>query len=349
MQLKYSFKKEFMQFFRTFRFAAVLLIYFGFAVGNPLMFKFCAEVLGAMDTSMSDTVIPGISDSNTGDENKPEASTPESKPESKPSSPTDIFGSMTLDIASDSTTNDTPPTIVVNPDDPTAALNSMLGDMGMGDILELYSDAGIMFCTSISTFSGAPLIVIMLLLMSTAGGEQKKRAMIVPMCSGLQYKNYLLPKFVIYPLTIFATTFLASMTAGGLCNLMFENNKISSGMVALISLLISIYIAFIISVYFSLGLCSSKPAVMVALVYVGQMIISTLLNGMGLTDYQPFALLNATGGTMVMEGFDLEAKIPSLIVSAVLAIAISVAMYFLALGVLGAKKTNNRAENEPEF
>ncbi|MGN1111299.1 MAG: hypothetical protein ACI4QY_06565 [Oscillospiraceae bacterium] len=45
----------------------------------------------------------------------------------------------------------------------------------------------------------------------------------------------------------------------------------------------------------------------------------------------------------------LAGEAPSIIVSAALAIAVCVLMYLLALGVPGARKINNQAENEPEF
>lgn len=342
MQLKYSFKKEMAQFFRTFRFLAVILVVFSFAIANPLMFKFTDTMLKAMDMTGSDDTSASDSSSPDNSESKPDNS------ESKPDNLTDIFGGMTLDITENKSETNAA-VLSANPENPMASLEAALGDMGMEDMFSMYSDAGLMFATSISTFSGGPLLVIMLLLLSAAGGEQKKRAMIVPMCSGLQYKSYLLPKFVIYPLTVFATVFLASMTAGGLCNMMFENNHVSLGIMLLSSVLNAIYMVFILCIFLSLGLCSSKPGIMAAVVYVGQMLVSTLLNGIGLTDYQPFALLNAIGGGMVMEGFSLAEKAPSIIVSALIAIAVCVLMYFLALGVLGAKKTDNQAEKEPEF
>ena len=38
-QLKYSFKKESAQFFRTFKFWGIVLAIFGFALANPIMYK----------------------------------------------------------------------------------------------------------------------------------------------------------------------------------------------------------------------------------------------------------------------------------------------------------------------
>lgn len=342
MQLKYSFKKESMHFFRTFRFLAVVIVMFSFALGNPLMFKFCDTVLSAMDFAPSESEESGVQ---SGDGNE----------QSVPDDLTEIFGEIALNVGSSdslntgSTRTSSASAASTVPEDPMASFNDILGEIGMDEVLELYSDAGIMFSSTISTFSDGGLLVIMLLLMSAAGGEQKKRAMIVPMCSGLKYKSYLLPKFTIYPLTTFATTFLASMAAGGLCNVLFPNNHVSFGIMLLSSLLLSIYNAFIISVYLSLGLCTSKPGVMAPLLYVGQMLLSNLLSGMGLTDYHPFALLNYVGGEMVMEDFSLAERAPAIIVSAAIAIVIAVLMYFLALGVLGAKKTDNQAEKEPEF
>lgn len=340
MQLKYSFKKEMAQFFRTFRFLGVIIVMFSFALSNPLMFKFTATMLDMMGSGFEDTVSNASDSQDTPDDQ----SAPDNQ--STPTNPTDIFGGLTLSANQNGELDIQAPH---NPEDPMASLEAALGDMGMDDMLEIYTDAGLMFSTTITTFATGPILVIMLLLMSAAGGEQKKRAMIVPMCSGLKYKSYLLPKFIIYPLTVFASTFLSSVTAGLLCNAMFENNKISGGIMLLSSLLISIYNGFIISVYLSLGLCTSKPGVMTALLYVGQMILQTLLNGFGLTDYHPFALLNYIGGEMVVDDFSLAEKAPAIIVSAALAVVLSVVMYFLALGVLGAKKIDNQAEKEPEF
>jgi len=328
MQLKYSFKKEMAQFFRTFRFLGVIIVIFSFALSNPLLFKFTSAMLDVMSTGIEDMTGGGSGDT-------------QSVPHQ-----TDIFAGLTLSANQNGELDIQAPH---NPEDPMASLEAALGDMGMDNMLDIYKDAGLMFSTTITTFAAGPVLVIMLLLMSAAGGEQKKRAMIVPMCSGLKYKSYLLPKFTIYPLTVFASTFLSSMVAGALCNAMFPNNKITGGIMLLSSLLIAIYNGFIISVYLALGLCTSKPGVMTALLYVGQMLLQTLLNGFGLRDYHPFALLNYIGGEMVMEGYSLAENAPAIIVSAALAVVIAVLMYFLTLAVLGAKKIDNQAANEPEF
>ncbi len=226
----------------------------------------------------------------------------------------------------------------------------LLGGIDMEEALAMYSDAGMMFSVTLSTFTSAGLLVIMLILMSAAGGEQKKRAMIVPMCSGLEYKNYLLPKFIIYPLFTFAATFLGSLTAGGLCNSMFENNKISASGMFLSALDTSVYMLFIVSVFLSLGLCTSRPGVLVPCVFLGQTMIEGLFNSIGLVRFHPFALLTyISSGVITSAEYSFDGEIPSFITALALSLVLSVLMYFLALGVLKAKKIDNQAEKEPEF
>ncbi len=302
MQLKYSFKKEWAHFARTFRLLGVILIIVGIALSNPLMFKFVAVIMDSVDFS-------GLSTSTA---------------------------SVALQTVSNA--------------GGSGGLNDIFGQVDMEEALAMYSDAGIMFSVSISSFSGMGLLVIMLILMSAAGGEQKKRAMIVPMCSGLEYKNYLIPKFVIYPLVTFAVSFLNTFIAGGLCNAMFENNKVSMGAMTLSALAISVYMVFIVCLFLSLGLCTSHPGVLVPCIYLGQSLITSLLNRMGLMRFHPFALSSYVSATVITNAeYDFSAEIPSFITAIALSLVIGVLMYFLALGVLKAKKINNQEEVPPEF
>ncbi len=297
MQLKYSFKKEWAHFSRTFRMWGVIIAILGFALANPMMFKFVATFLGG----------------------------------SASEDPTTSAISVINQAASDSS-------------------DGLTGGIDIEEAKVMYSDAGLMFSVTLSSFASYGLLVIMLILMSAAGGEQKKRAMIVPMCSGLEYKNYLLPKFVIYPLFTFAVTFLSSFVAGGLCNSMFPNNKVSAGGMFLSALDISVYMVFIVCVFLSLGLCTSRAGAMVPCIFLGQMLVESLLNGLGLVRYHPFALLSyISGGFITSPLYPFEEEIPSFITAMALSLVICVLMYFLALGVLKAKKINNQEDIAPEF
>lgn len=298
MQLKYSFKKEWAHFSRTLRIWGVIAAILGFALSNPMMFKFVAVV---MDELMDET--PSVS-----------------------------TASLISEAPSDSNGG------------------GMLGGINIDDAMSMYSDAGLMYSVTLASFATYGLLIIMLLLMSSAGGEQKKRAMIVPLCSGLEYKNYLIPKFTIYPLFTFGVSFISALIAGGLCNSMFENDKITTARLFLTSLDMSVYMMFIVCVFLSLGLCTSRPGIMVPSIFLGQMLIESLLNGLGMLRYHPFALLGyVDSGAITSSEYPFDEEIPSFVTAIVLSIVISVMMYFLALGVLKAKKINNQKEIEPEF
>lgn len=310
MQLKYSFKKEWSHFSRTLRIWGVIVAILGFAISNPMMFKFIAV--------MMDEVMPITSGS----------------------SDSSVFSQASI-----SNLTNTPDTSAGTPGD-----GGLLSGIDISDAMSMYSDAGIMYSLTLASFATYGLLIIMLLLMSAAGGEQKKRAMIVPMCSGLEYRNYLIPKFIIYPLFTFAVSFVSAFIAGGLCNSMFENNKITAARLLLTSIDMSVYMMFIVCVFLSLGLCTSRPGIMVPSIFLGQMLIESLLNSLGMLRFHPFALLGyVDSGMITSSDYPFDDEIPSFITAIALALVICVMMYFLALGVLRAKKINNQKEIEPEF
>lgn len=221
-------------------------------------------------------------------------------------------------------------------------------DPSMTDFMDMFASAAMSFAYTLGEFAATSLLIIMIVIRSAAGGEQKKRTMIVPQCSGLKTKNYLLPKFVIYPLSMFGVTFFGGLTAGGICNAMFANDRLNLGQIALGSLMVSVYMMFILTVYISLGLCSARPGVMVCAVYIGQTLLQSFLEGMGLSDYQPFTLISALG-TIFTGGEELARRVPSILTAIGLSVVICVLMYFLALGVLNAKKIDNTEEIKPQF
>lgn len=224
------------------------------------------------------------------------------------------------------------------------------GGMGLGEFAAVYSSASAVFSMSLMSIAMYSALVIMLVMMKPAGGEQKKRAMIVPLCCGLQYKNYLIPKFVIYPLSVFAVSFLGGLAAGGICSSLFTSNNISADTIALASLMIGVYMAFIITVYLALGLCSSRPGVMVGVVFLGQMILPSLLAAIGLSDYQPFALINLISGLSDPNAGDiLSENLTNILISSAITIAIGTLLYFITLAVLNGKRVDNQEEDKPEF
>lgn len=304
IQLKYSFKREFAQFTRTFKLLGVILAIFGFAVFNPLMSKMTSVLLEQMDQMDLNEL------------------------------PTQFAAVMVQTDA---------------PADGAAADEGAEGGSGFDGMAAMYGSARSVYSMSLVSFASYSLLIVMLVLRKPAGGEQKNRAMIVPLCSGLQYKNYLLPKFVIYPAAIFVLTFLGGLVSGGLCNSLFETDKVDAGQMAFGALLMGVYLAFIVSVYLSLGLCTSRPGLMVGAVFLGQLIVQTLLESLRLSDYQPFSLVTAVGEMYTNPEYDFSAKYPSIFTAIAISAAMCVLMYFLAYGVLNMKKVDNQEEVKPTF
>lgn len=289
MQLKYSLKKEWSHFTRTFRFAGVIIAAFAVVIFYPLMFKFAGVILNEM-TKMS--------------------------------------GSVSLD----------------------AAENGLLGGMSLGDVTDMYFDAGIMFSVTMTSVFSMTTLIIMLIIGSAAGGEQKKRAMIIPLCSGLNNKQYVLAKFIIYPVTAFVVTFLASLLCGVMCNALFPNNKFGFDILLLGCLMSGIYVLFIVSIYLSLGICTSKPIVMAAIVFIGTTIIDTVLQNLGIVNYNPFTLsMLVSGGLFYSPDFPVADYTASIAVGIAISLLVSALMCLLAIAVLNAKKIDNTEEKKPEF
>lgn len=285
MKLGFGFKKEWLHFSRTFRFAGLLASVFSFALGNPLLYR-------AMQ----------------------------------------YFMNMMNEMATE-----------LEEIDPSMA--------GYGDVFtsaaEILGQAEMIFSTTLIELCGTSLLVAMLILMAPCGGEQKKRATIIPICSGLDFNAYLLPKFIMYPLTLTVSTFIGGVIAGFMCNAMFEGS-IGIDMILLSSALCAVYLLFIISVYLCTGLCTSRPGIMTVSIYLGQSIVQLILSAMGLSKFNPFALYTLISGQMFQEGFSLSDEMSSIVISVVLSVVIAVLMYLLTLAVLKAKRVNNQ-EDKPEF
>ncbi len=286
MQIKYGFKKEWLQFSRTFRFGGILIAIFSFALADPLMYMLLNFMMNYINNMEYPQMAAVMTMSN---------------------------GTNTLDMVS-----------------------------GM------INDSGLIFSMTMADLCATSLLIIMLILMSPAGGEQKKRATIIPSCCGLKYFNYLVPKFVIYPLTVFGGTFLAVITAGGLCNMLFSENHIDFGMILLAAFLCAVYAAFITTVYLSIGLCTSKPGVVTVLVYLGASLVEIILTSLDLTKFHPFTLRSLVTSEMFVGEFELSENIASICVGTLLSIIVMALMFFMAYAVLNAKKINNQ-EDKPEF
>lgn len=280
MQVKYGFKKEWLQFTRTFRLGGILLGILSFAIADPLMYAGLCAMMNAIATATGSVGI----------------------------SPTDI----------------------------------------LAESADMLNNASLLFAGTMADFCATSMLIVMLVLMSPCGGEQKKRATIIPSTAGLEPAGYLIPKYVMYPGTVFAASFIACCIAGGLCNLLFTNDKVDAGMVLLAAFLCAVYMAFITAVYMSIGLCTSRPGVTTVLMYTGVSLVQIILTSLDLTKFHPLTLRSLVTGEMFNEDFVLADNIASIAVGVVLSFVIAGLMYVLTLTVQKGTKINNQVD-KPEF
>lgn len=288
MQLKYSFKKEWLHFSRTFRVFGIILAIFSFALADPFMYR----ALGLMMEMLTQNADALTAVASVG------------------------TGAGALD--------------------------------GMEEIYSIYNDAALIFSMTMAEFCSTSTLIIMLILMAAAGGEQKKRATIIPACSGLEHFNYLLPKFVLYPASVFAVTFISGAFAGLLCNILFTEDRIAPEMILLAAVLCAVYMAFITAVYLSIGLCTSRPGVVTVFMYIGSTLIQMILSGLDLEKFNPFTLRSLVSGGLFAPDFSLADEAASIAVGTALAVIIGVVMFLLCLAVQKARAINNK-QDTPEF
>ena len=228
------------------------------------------------------------------------------------------------------------------------ASSGMMAGAGIDmSALDMVYTSGIVFGAALSDLCNTALLVILLVLMAPFGGEQKKRATLIPSCSGLDNKYYLVPKFVLYNAVIFAASFLCGLLAGVICNALFPE-PVGFGQILFGALLCSIYLTFVLTIYMSLGLCTSRPGIMTIVIYLGHTFINSILMAMGLERFNPFTLYNVFAFDLYDPEFSLKSEAASIIVGIVLSVVICVVMYFLTLTVLRNKRINNQ-EDKPEF
>lgn len=280
MQIKAGFKKEWLQFTRTFRLGGILLGIISFAFADPLMYWGMGLLMQAISDSYG------------------------------------MIGSTSTDIDS---------------------------ALGM-----LFGSAGTTYSVTMAELCSTSLLIVMLVLMSPCGGEQKKRATIIPSCTGLDFFNYLVPKYVLYPSVIFVTSFVSCCISGGLCNLLFDSDRIGMGMILLGAVMCAVYMAFYTVVYMSIGLCTSRPGIVTVSMYLGVSLVQIILTSLDLTDFHPLTLRTLVCGGMFSEDFVLADNVASILVGIALSVVIGVMMFILTLTVLKGKKINNQ-EDKPEF
>ncbi len=205
-------------------------------------------------------------------------------------------------------------------------------------------DASYMLATGVTDLTGTSVLIVLLIIMGPSGGEQKKRSIIIPRCAGLTPSMYVTPKFIIYPVTGFVTGFLAMFACAGVTSLMFKG-AIDMGMLALGAVSVGLYIAFVMILELTLGICTEKPGVSVITVLAATSIIPVVLSSFRVDKFNPFALpaiaQNAFLGNSEAIGVQPELDMTNVAVSLIVTVILSLILYFTTLFVLTARQIEN--------
>ena len=186
------------------------------------------------------------------------------------------------------------------------------------------------------------LLILMLVIMYAAGGELKKRSMIIPQNAGLTPQFYLLPKFLLYPVFGALLTFV-----GILCSWLFSfalYSEVNVGFAEVLSaaLMAAVFQLFLVTLYLTLGLCTAKAGLSVAVVYGGNVLLSALFTSLGADKFHPFTLISQAQ-EVIMDGTIDYANLWGSIGVTLLLIALC---YFITLFVISAKRIDNRGEEQ---
>lgn len=189
------------------------------------------------------------------------------------------------------------------------------------------------------------MLIAMLVTMYSAGGELKKRSMIIPQNAGLTPKLYILPKFLLYPTALAVFGFCGIWISYGVSCLVFPNNTIPIGGVAIAALVAAVFDAFMTAAYFTLGLCTSKAGLSVVIMYGGNVLLTALFSALGADKFHPFTLTTQAQNALMGEETDAVNLWGSIGVT----LLIIVLCYFVTLFVISAKKIDNRGKEEMEL
>lgn len=193
---------------------------------------------------------------------------------------------------------------------------------------------------AVADFTSTSSLIIFLVLMQPSGGEQKKRSTIIPLCAGLTPIRYIVPKFVIYPLTAFLSSLIALPLCAGVSVFLFGGeisfaNSLAAGAV------VGLYLAFLIVIELTLGICTARPGLAAIFTILGSQLLPTVLSLFGINRFNPFVLPELAGGF-------LSGKVGTLNlwVSVGVAVVVGVILFFTTLLTQTARKIDNSG-NEP--
>ena len=210
----------------------------------------------------------------------------------------------------------------------------------MTDLLGGYTvQAGVF--TGITNLAQIGVIVYLLLINSFAGGEQKKRSVIIPRSSGLRSFSYIFPKFIVFPAAALILAVVGAFSSWGVSVLTYEINDVSAGGVLLGGVLAGVCLMFYVCAHLTLGTATGKPGMSAAFCITAALLLPDIFS---FTDpglvYNPFTL-NYLAGNVTQKNAMQNYPPMDILMTVLIALAIMVILYFIALFAQNAKKVDN--------
>jgi len=224
------------------------------------------------------------------------------------------------------------------------AMSPIYDDFGM-DVSEmtaaLTSTVSIGVSSSISDMSVTGLIVFLLLINSFAGGEQKRRSTIIPQSSGLRTFSYIFPKFIVYPLVGFVLAIAGVFVSYLISALVFDVNDVSVTGVFLGGVISGVCLMFYICFHITIGTATGKAGMSAAICIVSSMLLPQIFAILGAEFiYNPFTL-SLLAAHVIYDAPLIPFLAHEIAMTVLIALAIMVVVYFVALFVQNAKKIDN--------
>ena len=224
------------------------------------------------------------------------------------------------------------------------AMSDIYEDFGM-DVSEmteaLSSSSSTGVVSSVSDITGAGLIVLLLLINRAAGGEQKKRSTIIPKSAGQRSLAYILPKFIIYPLSAFILAVIAMFASWGASVFLFDYNDVTFTGVLLAGILSGVCLMFFVCFHITIGTATGKAGMSAAVCIAASVLLSNIFAFTSLDYmYNPFAL-NLIAASVLQSNVISGADLQDIAVTIAFAFVLMIAAYFIALFAQNARRIDN--------
>lgn len=231
------------------------------------------------------------------------------------------------------------------------AMSGIYEEMGMDistmtDMLGSYASVGVSM--SVGDITGVGLIVFLIMLNAFAGGEQKRRSIIIPRSAGLSSFSYIFPKFVVYPLSALLVGFVSILASWGVSAIAFDVNDVSFDVALFAGLLTGVCMMLYVCFHLALGTATGKAGISATICIIAAFLLPNIF---AFADMQymfnPFTL-ELLAMDIISRGDMSASIIADSLITVLIALAIMMICYFLALFAQNARKIDNRG-NEIEL